>query len=946
MATAYLNSAGVALSTGGATTRGFVAAANSYQAGSAGNDALRTGGGSTMAGGAGDDTYYVYTSSDKVIEKAGEGIDTIISYAQAYTLPSHVENLTLLASNSTGTGNALDNIIKGGSGPQTLNGGAGNDVLIAGTGPTTFVVAKGEGSDVIYGFKSATDLVQLNSYGSLTTFAKVKAAMSQVGSDTVIALGGGETLTLRDHKVSDFTAANFQLPKDMSGTNLVFSDEFNSFSGSATGKGTTWMTALPYSGLSARNLASNKEVQYYSDTSVGVNPFSIHDGVLDITAAHATPGIQTPAGSGLSWTSGLITTFNSFSQLYGYFEVKAQLPSGAGFWPAFWLLPADNTWPPELDIFEVLSKDTSTLYASTHSKVGGPNVTVTKAIHTADLSASFHTYGVDWKADKITWYLDGNAIAQADTPSDMHKPMYMLLNLAVGGNGSWPGPTDATTPSEGHMLIDYVRAYTVKPASTTQPGDTGGGQISSLSLASLVAGAAGGASATLAGAASAGAQIGIYDGTTLVGSATADAATGAFTVALSGLGAGTHLLSATVDGAAAGTGLTVAVGSSAEIVGQLKTLQATPNLGGIYLTDTHVLTVDSVSAMQTLIATNTTALAAIQGGYSFAVATTAGATRTIASYDASGTWIDTALSTLSGGQVTAKTVTKADGSSTAYVYAGGAVVSETQTHTDKTKDVYLSGIAGKSYVAEHSTYDARGTLLSTVRSHADGTADYKYTFNAETRDKITEVYSASGDITMRTTVNVKNDTLQQKYTDTILSSEYTYYAPNSSDIAALKTYTNGILTRENVRHADQSSDTYIYNVTGKSNVAEHDAFDSAGKIKFVDLTLKDGSHLITASQTQQILVSTTGASDTFKGMGGDTFVFHKGFGADVIQGFHAGGGTSHDILQIDKALAADKAHLTITSVGQDTLIHVGEVDSILLKGVAASSLSHDNFLFA
>nr|WP_282104105.1 family 16 glycosylhydrolase [Methylobacterium sp. 37f] len=285
--------------------------------------------------------------------------------------------------------------------------------------------------------------------------------MSQVGADTVIKLETGETLTLRDHKVEDLSAANFRLPVDLSKYQLTFSDEFNTFSGSATGVATTWQTKYPQAGL--RTLPNNKEDEYYSDSSVGVNPFSVKDGVLDITAARATQGVETPLGSGLDWTSGVITTYKSFSQLYGYFEVRAQLPAGKGFWPAFWLLPADLSWPPELDVFEVLGDEPGTIYASTHSKVGGPNVTETQTVFGIDTSKGFHTYGVDWQADTITYYVDNNAVARLATPSDMNKPMYMLLNLAVGDAGSWPGATDATTPAEGHMLIDSVRAYARNP---------------------------------------------------------------------------------------------------------------------------------------------------------------------------------------------------------------------------------------------------------------------------------------------------------------------------------------------------------------------------------------------------------------------------------------------------------------------------------------------------
>jgi beta-glucanase (GH16 family) len=77
----------------------------------------------------------------------------------------------------------------------------------------------------------------------------------------------------------------------------------------------------------------------------------------------------------------------------------------------------------------------------------------------SDLSKDFHVYGVDWKPEKITWYLDDHEIAQAATPSDMHKKMYILVDLAVGAKGSWPGTPNEETKFPVHMVIEWIRAY-------------------------------------------------------------------------------------------------------------------------------------------------------------------------------------------------------------------------------------------------------------------------------------------------------------------------------------------------------------------------------------------------------------------------------------------------------------------------------------------------------
>jgi beta-glucanase (GH16 family) len=133
---------------------------------------------------------------------------------------------------------------------------------------------------------------------------------------------------------------------------------------------------------------------------------------------------------GLPYNSGVISSQNSFSQLYGYFEIRADLPIGKGLWPTFWLLPVDHSWPPELDVFEVVD---NTAVVTAHSASTGTHTSVRTAVATADLSDGFHTYGVNWQPDVIEWYIDGAKVAETATPADMHKPMYMLANLAVGG---------------------------------------------------------------------------------------------------------------------------------------------------------------------------------------------------------------------------------------------------------------------------------------------------------------------------------------------------------------------------------------------------------------------------------------------------------------------------------------------------------------------------------
>jgi len=129
--------------------------------GEAGNDTLiGSYNGQTMAGGTGDDLYFVNGDFNSVIENAGEGTDEVRSSIASYTLTANVENLRGVGNFSqTLNGNALDNKITGGSFNDTVTGGDGNDLLDGGVGADT--MAGGAGNDVYY-VDNAGDVVTEN----------------------------------------------------------------------------------------------------------------------------------------------------------------------------------------------------------------------------------------------------------------------------------------------------------------------------------------------------------------------------------------------------------------------------------------------------------------------------------------------------------------------------------------------------------------------------------------------------------------------------------------------------------------------------------------------------------------------------------------------------------------------------------------------------------------
>ncbi len=216
--------------------------------------------------------------------------------------------------------------------------------------------------------------------------------------------------------------------------------------------------------IDSHTLRGNAEQEVFVDPSfagtgpkpLGLNPFSMHSGFLTITADR-TPADKLGLLWNLPYTSGMISTVDGFSQTYGYFEMRARLPKGKGYWPAFWLLPKDGTWPPELDVMEMLGNNPTRIYLTPHSYAGGRHSFHTMQADLSDASAGLHRFGLLWTQKDLTWFLDRRPVASYPTPPDIIKPMYLVASLSVGG--SWPGPPDASTCIPATMDIDYIAAW-------------------------------------------------------------------------------------------------------------------------------------------------------------------------------------------------------------------------------------------------------------------------------------------------------------------------------------------------------------------------------------------------------------------------------------------------------------------------------------------------------
>jgi beta-glucanase (GH16 family) len=190
--------------------------------------------------------------------------------------------------------------------------------------------------------------------------------------------------------------------------------------------------------------------------SAGAN--SCSEGSWGGTKSYSSGWAQTGGSRSVDGTTAPGRTF-----LYGRVDVRFRADAGRGLWPAIWLLAPGTAstsgklpYPsrPEIDVLEVHGDAPGLWRFHLHSTDRtGANVDPGQEYAGPDTSTGYHTASVDWRADHITWFVDGVARWTYRGAGIPNQPMYLIVNLAVGGIAGTPD--SAAFPA--HMQIDSVQ---------------------------------------------------------------------------------------------------------------------------------------------------------------------------------------------------------------------------------------------------------------------------------------------------------------------------------------------------------------------------------------------------------------------------------------------------------------------------------------------------------
>jgi beta-glucanase (GH16 family) len=122
------------------------------------------------------------------------------------------------------------------------------------------------------------------------------------------------------------------------------------------------------------------------------------------------------------------------------------------------MLPTTRESSPEVDIFEIVGERPDEVSMHTHWVEDGKERQKGTTWQGPDFAAGWHTFGLDWQPDSLTWFVDGVARWRVTDPAQIpHESMYLIANLAVGGDFTKAPNQDTELPAA--LKVDYVKVW-------------------------------------------------------------------------------------------------------------------------------------------------------------------------------------------------------------------------------------------------------------------------------------------------------------------------------------------------------------------------------------------------------------------------------------------------------------------------------------------------------
>ena len=222
-----------------------------------------------------------------------------------------------------------------------------------------------------------------------------------------------------------------------------------------------WSTSLKVFGRWGDRYHNDSYLNYLSDEEV-----LLEKGLLRLRSEQRSVEGDNPPGA-YDYSSGMVSSHDKFSFLYGYIEIRAKFPGGAGVWPAFWLMPQNHQWPPEFDIAEYYAGRKMMHLGLCHGDFpeinwdSGGNDDVA-------FEGGWHTYGLLWMPGRAVWTQNGvvkREITGAHVPA---IPMYIILSNGVSSRIGPSGEPDGTTVFPNYFEVDSLRVWQA-PANNVAP---------------------------------------------------------------------------------------------------------------------------------------------------------------------------------------------------------------------------------------------------------------------------------------------------------------------------------------------------------------------------------------------------------------------------------------------------------------------------------------------